>query len=82
MSGTGPTWPFPCPTSWEESAAAANQPFQLVLREKGSAHEQFVRYSIASTTEDNGVPLQYLMVVHSHHGPHGHPGPHKFMHQE
>ena len=47
----------------EESAAAANQPFQLVLREKGNAHEQFVRYSIASTSEDNGVPQGYADLV-------------------
>ncbi|HWB06210.1 MAG TPA: PPC domain-containing protein [Verrucomicrobiales bacterium] len=45
------------------AAAPASLPFQLVLREVEGGREVPVRYSIASTSEDNGVPNGYRQLL-------------------
>jgi hypothetical protein len=47
----------------EPAAAPASQPFQLILREKEGGLEHPVRYSLAATSEDNGVPQGYAELV-------------------
>jgi hypothetical protein len=47
----------------EDTAVAANQPFQIVLREKETRRELPVVYAMASTSEDNGVPQGYAELV-------------------
>lgn len=45
------------------AAAPASQPFRLILREVEGGREMPVRYSIASTSEDNGVPNGYRQLL-------------------
>ena len=47
----------------DDTAVAANQPFQIVLREKETRRELPVVYAMASTSEDNGVPQGYAELV-------------------
>lgn len=47
----------------DASAAAANQPFQLVLRESESGTEHPVTFSMIATGENNGVPQGYTELV-------------------
>ena len=45
------------------TAPAASQPFQLVLRDVESSKEFPVPYSMASTSEDNGVPQGFRQLL-------------------
>ena len=45
------------------TAPSAAQPFQIVLREIEGSPEHPVRYSMASTSEDNGVPQGYRQLL-------------------
>ena len=47
----------------EATAPGAAQPFLLVLREIEGSGEYPVRYSMASTSEDNGVPQGYRQLL-------------------
>ncbi|MGI8601565.1 MAG: hypothetical protein ACR2OZ_01045 [Verrucomicrobiales bacterium] len=47
----------------ETGAKAGGQPFQLVLREPGTAREFPVRFSLIGSSEDNGVPQGYTDLV-------------------
>jgi hypothetical protein len=47
----------------DASAAPVSQAFQLALREKEGGREHPVRYALAATSEDNGVPQGFAELV-------------------
>jgi hypothetical protein len=47
----------------DATAPAANQPFRMILRELETGVEHAVSYSLASTSEDNGVPQGFAELV-------------------
>jgi hypothetical protein len=49
--------------SADVAAMPASQPFSLALREVESGREHPVRYSLVSTSENNGVPQGYIELV-------------------